>query len=129
VYGFDVNGMWQGLSATFEMHQIYMTPETKEFLYGLNTDYFRAGGWYGELSYHIKPINTVITGRYQEMNANDLVKGITQHMDASCVYMMKGYDSMLKLNFNYNKKEEMLTEVNPVKWKWQLTLGWQYMFN
>jgi hypothetical protein len=45
------------------------------------------------------------------------------------MYLLKHYDSVIRLNFTSLKSEEPLPGLDPKKWNKQITLGWQFMFN
>lgn len=131
-YGFDASFMYQGFSAQFEMHQIKGEPaKANDALYqGLNPSqtkgYFLAGGYIAQVNYHIAPINTIISARYEELDLNDLAKGNSQRFSPAIAYQMKGYDAMIKFQYFNIIKEEI---IDPLKWKEQYRLGIQFNFN
>ncbi|MFP9115375.1 porin [Flavobacterium sp. RHBU_3] len=133
VYGFDVSFMYQGFSAQFEMHQIKGEPaKTNDPLFMGYTPqqthgYFLAGGYIAEVNYHIAPINTIVSARYEELDLNDLAKGNSQRFSPAVAYQIKGFDAMVKFQYFNILKEE--TTYDALKWKEQYRLGIQFNFN
>ena len=133
VLGADISILWRNFSAQFETNTIRGTPQNagSPLLMGLSNSvtkgYFNAGGWYGTLNYFIKPVKTILSVRYDEMNANDLVSGISKHLAAGVSYQVKGYNSMIKLEFNRNLSET--EKINTHKWVNEYRLGWQLVID
>ena len=133
VLGMDISVLWRNFSAQLETNTIKGTPQNANspLLMGLPTSvtkgYFNAGGWYGTLNYFIKPVKTILSVRYDEMNANDLVPGISKHLAAGISYQVKGYNSMIKAEFDRNLSET--ESINTHKWVNEYRIGWQLVID
>ena len=102
---------------------------------GTTGGYFNAGGWYAQANYFSKAIKTIISVRYDEMNANDLVSGVTQHSAAALCYQLKGYNSMIKfqidhsLQFNSTNLKYGGESINTTKSENEFRIGWQLVID
>ena len=129
IYGADFSVEYMGFSAQAEGHLIKGTPQNANdpLLMGLpktlTNGYFKAGGWFTQLNYFSKPIKTIFSVRYDELNANDLVSGITKHLAASVCYQLSGYHSMIRAEFFRNLSQT--ESINISKWDNQWRIGWQ----
>jgi len=129
IYGADFSVEYMGFSAQAEGHLIKGTPQNANdpLLMGLpktlTNGYFKAGGWFTQLNYFSKPIKTIFSVRYDELNANDLVSGITKHLAASVCYQLSGYHSMIRAEFFRNLSQT--ESINTSKWDNQWRIGWQ----
>lgn len=129
VYGADVSFAYKGFSAQFEGHIINGTPQNSNdaLLVGLPKSLtggeFRAGGWFAQANYYSKPIKTIFSVRYDELNANDLVSGLSKHLAASLCYQLSGYHSMIRAEFFRNLSQTESININ--KWDNQWRVGWQ----
>lgn len=129
VYGADFNVHYQGFSAQIEGHTIKGTPQLANdpLLAGLpksaSNGYFKAGGWYAQANYFVRPIKTILSVRYDELNTNDLITGLSKHLAASLCYQIKGYASMLRAEFFRNLSQTEAT--NSSSWGNQWRIGWQ----
>ena len=129
IYGADFSVEYMGFSAQAEGHLIKGIPQNANdpLLMGLpktlTNGYFKAGGWFTQLNYFSKPIKTIFSVRYDELNANDLVSGITKHLAASVCYQLKGYHSMIRAEFFRNLSQT--ESINVSKWDNQWRIGWQ----
>ncbi|MCS6933762.1 MAG: porin [Chitinophagales bacterium] len=128
VYGADISFMWQGLSLQSEIHQMHITPNDTTRLFNYNTTFFRAGGYYAQIGYYCKWIKSNLALRYDEMNQNDLVKGYLRNLTASYCFMLNGTKNMLRFNYTYVIEEENVPGTDPLKWRHQFRLGWQYVY-
>ncbi len=129
VYGADFSVEYMGFSAQFEGHTIKGTPQNANdpLLAGLpktlTKGYFQAGGWFGQLNYYSKKIKTIVSARYDEMNANDLITGVSKNLAVSLCYQLNGYKSMIRAEFYRNLSQ---TEaINTSKWNNEWRVGWQ----
>jgi len=133
ILGMDVSILYRGFSAQFETHTLKGTPQNANdpLLMGLPTsvtnNYFKAGGWYSTLNYFIKPAKTILSVRYDELNASDLVPGISKHLAAGISYQVKGYNSMIKFEFDRNLSET--ESINTHKWDNEYRIGWQLVID
>lgn len=132
LYGFDICAMYKGFSAQFEIHQLKGTPQNSNdpLLYIPATNKyaneFYAGGYFAQVNYFAKPIRTSFSLRYDELNASDLVTGVSKHLSAAVNYQLKGYHSVIKFQVNRNLDQ---TETTLIKSSWQneYQLGWQFV--
>jgi phosphate-selective porin O/P len=141
ILGADVSILYRGFSAQFEMNGLKGTPQNPNdpLLQGLplttTGGYFRAGGWYAQANYFSKPIKTIFTFRYDELNANDLVPGVSDHIAYGISYQVKGYNSMIKLEVDHNLQFNSTTlkyggePINTNKWDNEIRLGWQLVID
>jgi len=141
ILGGDVSILYRGFSAQFEYDGLKGTLNNPNdpILQGLPKSttggYFRAGGWYATANYFCKPIRTIFSYRYDEMNANDLVLGISKHWAAGLSYQIKGFNSMLKAEFDQNLQFNPSTlkyggeDINTNKWHNQYRIGWQLVID
>lgn len=133
VLGMDISVLWRGFSVQFETNTLKGTPQNANslLLYGLpysvTKGYFNAGGWYTTLNYYAKPIKSVFSVRYDEMNASDLVQGISKHLSAAVSYQVKGFNSMIKAEFDRNLSET--ESINTHKWDNEYRIGWQLVID
>lgn len=131
-YGFDISAQYMGFSAQFEMHQFFISPRTQmsALLMGTpeehNKGYVRAGGYYGQINYFSKPIRSIVSLRFEELNLNDLADGQLRRFSAAIAYQVKGFDMMIKAQYFRVLSEEVL--IDPLKWSEQFRIGIQYMF-
>jgi len=129
IYGADFSVEYMGFSAQAEGHLIkgILQNPNDPLLMGLpktlTNGYFKAGGWFTQVNYFSKPIKTIFSVRYDELNANDLVSGITKHLATSVCYQLKGYHSMIRAEFFRNLSQT--ESINVSKWDNQWRIGWQ----
>lgn len=130
-YGFDLAFQYMGLSGLVEVHQMKLTPSDtlSPLLAGLSSNqtggHAYSGGMSAQLSYYIKPAKTIISSRWEQLNINDLIAGESQRLSVALAYQLKGFNSMIKLQYFHILKEEEL--IDPLKWTNQLRIGWQYL--
>ncbi len=130
-FGFDAAAQWNGISAQFEIIRMKMTPQdsTSYLFYGnsrKNTggNVF-AGGYAAQLNYHIRPLNLILSGRYESYNANDLLIGTNERISAAMAYQINGFRSMIKAQYIHVIQSEA---INAPDWVNQYRIGWQYLF-
>lgn len=129
IYGADFSVEYMGFSAQAEGHLIkgILQNPNDPLLMGLpktlTNGYFKASGWFTQVNYFSKPIKTIFSVRYDEVNANDLVSGITKHLATSVCYQLKGYHSMIRAEFFRNLSQT--ESINVSKWDNQWRIGWQ----
>jgi hypothetical protein len=147
ILGADVSILYRCFSLQLETDNLRGTPQNSNdpLLVGLPSSstggYFRAGGWYIQGNYFSKPIKSIFTFRYDGLNADDLVpgiistNGITNHWAAGISYQIKGYNSMLKAEFDQNLQFDPTTlkygnqAINTNKWHSEFRLGWQLVID
>jgi len=131
-YGFDVSAQYMGFSAQFEMHQFIMEPQNPNSFLFQGTDsefhegFVRAGGYYGQLNYFSRELSTILSARYEALNINDLAEGELQRFSIGVAYQLRGFDSMIKLQYFNVLAEEAL--IDPLRWNEQVRIGIQYNF-
>lgn len=132
VYGMDFSFQYQGLSAQFEIHQLRGEPadsnnfQFRGFPESQTEGYFRAGGYYGQLSYFIKPLKTIVSGRFQELNLSDLAEGQQRRFSIALAYQLQGFNSMIKAQYFHVLEDE--PAVDELSWNNQIRIGWQLTF-
>jgi hypothetical protein len=140
ILGGDVSILYRGFSVQFEYDGLKGTLNNPNdpILQGLPRSttggYFRAGGWYATANYFCKPIRTIFSYRYDALNANDLVPGESKHWAAGISYQIKGFNSMLKAEFDQNLQEQSNLkyggeDINTNKWHNQYRIGWQLVID
>jgi hypothetical protein len=143
IMGGDVSVLYRGFSAQFETNASKGTPYANGgisanphlgLLEGKNTNYFRAGGWYVQGNYFSKSIKTMVSFRYDEMNADDLLPGDAGHWAGGISYQLNGYNSMIKFEFDQNLQEQSNLKyggepINTNKWHNEFRLGWQLVID
>ncbi len=129
-YGFDLSMMYKGFSAQFEIHQLRFTPNNGQGLQGLDPSisegYFLAGGYFAQTNYFAKSWKSVFSARFEELDLNDLVPGNSHRLSVAYAYQLRGWNSMLKIQYFGILKEEL--PIDPLRWTEQVRLGWQYAF-
>lgn len=131
-YGLDFSFQYKGISAQFEINQIKATPsDSSDFLfrgYDMNQTkgYVLAGGYHAQLNYYSKTLKSIFSVRYEDFNINDLAVGYNQRLSFALAYQIDGFNNMIKFQYFNVLKEE--TSVDPLKWKEQFRIGWQYTF-
>ncbi len=129
-YGMDISLKYKGLSGQFEIHQIKGEPqyEDDELFQGYTKEqtdnYFKAGGYYGQLSYFSKKLKSIVSIRYDELNLNDLINGDSKRFNAALDYQLDGFNAMFKIQYFKIMEEESLDKL---KWHDQIRIG--MMFN
>lgn len=140
--GFDLAAQYQGFSALVEWHRFTLTPDsnqysnTKPLLQGKPTNFFRYGGFIGQLAYYNKKLKSGLLVRYDEFNPNDLIQNNTDRtLSYAYVFMLNGYKSMIRIQY--------WQRLGPWKDGWfddvrqypglqrvddQIRIGWQYAF-
>ncbi len=131
LYGFDVCAMYKGFSAQFEIHQLKGTPQNANdpLLYiPVTNKYatnFYAGGYYAQVNYFSKKLQSSFSVRYDELNASDLVTGVSKHLALAFTHMLKGYHSMIKAEF-YRNLDQTETTIIKSSWQNEYRIGWQF---
>ncbi len=127
-YGADLSVKYKGFSLQAELHQLFINPNDPSRLMGYPTNYFRAGGYYVQLSYTNKKLKSAFAARFDELNQNDLVRGYQRRFTASYCFMLKPYTQMLKFNYTRILSEEDALIYEPLKWRDMIRVGWVYAF-
>lgn len=131
-YGFDISAQYKGASIQFELHQLKATPQDTSsgllqgYTLAQTEGFFKAGGYLIQGNYFIKPIRSIISGRYEELNLNDLATGVSKRFSLAYCFQVDGFNSMIKVQYFHINEEE--TSIDPLKWDKQIRIGWQYLF-
>lgn len=131
VYGMDASFQYMGFSGQFEIHQLVARPrDPQSALYQNYTaeeadGFIKAGGWIAQAHYFVKPLKLILSGRYETLDLIDLVPGASHRAGAALAYQIKGFDSMIKIQYFSILKEET---IDPIRWTEQFRIGWQYQF-
>lgn len=127
LYGFDFAMQYKGFSVQVEEHQMYGVPRNKSYLHGLNTHYFRAGGFLAQANYYIKKLKTALSVRYDEFNPNDLILGDTQKsISYGLNYFVDGTNSIIRIQYWQRLKQD----ITDAKWTDdQIRIGWTLLLN
>ena len=133
ILGLDLSLMYKGFSAQFEAHQLKGMPYDPNspllmgFPKSITGGYFKAGGWFGQLNYFSKPIKSIFSIRYDELDVNDLLPGNSKHLSGSYSYQLKGFNSMIRVEFYRNLDQN--ESINLHKWENEYRIGWQFMLD
>lgn len=131
VYGLDASFQYMGFSGQFEMHQVKSEPQNDNDPLFQNLTpqqtkgYVLSGGYIAQASYFIKRWKTIVSGRYEEIDLNDLVPGNSQRFSSALAYQINGYNAMIKFQYFNIIKEEI---IDPLKWDEQFRIGMQFLF-
>jgi len=141
-YTADASFMWKGFSAQVEWHVLNIEPTndldpsgtryresrgTFATKIGTNpTKFFRAGGILATLSYSSKPIHSIFSIRYDQLNPNDLImKNTEESLTFAYAYQIRGFNSMIKAQYSYrliDRKNALIQRFDD-----QLRIGWQML--
>lgn len=130
-YGLDGALAWKGFMLTGEIHQVRHTPQSPNdpLLLGLpdslSRGYSRTGGWVIQLSYFIRKIRLALALRYDELNVNDLSKGVLRTFSPAVCWKMSPWGSQIRLQYWHILSED---EYKPEKYTAQIRLGWVQAF-
>lgn len=132
-YGVDFSFQYKGFSAQLELHQLRITPNENNIdrLQGFEgeTDYFLAGAYLAQLNYYAKPLKSVFSVRFDELDQNDLVRGNTRRLSFAYMFMLDSFNSAIKMQFtNILDEEETGQVIDDLNWDSQFRIGWQLMF-
>jgi hypothetical protein len=127
-YGAELSVKYHGLSLQGEIHQLTVYPTDSTRLGGYDTKYFRAGGYYVQLSYYCRPAKMAAALRFDELNQTDLQPGYGRRLTAGLCYFPRGYNTMIRFNYTHILSEENVPGYSPGKWTDQFRLGFQYLF-
>lgn len=145
IIGADASFQYQGFSVQLEWHQLKITP-TNYVDPNLNTgrfredrgtatrkigdkptNYFRAGGIVAQASYFAKPLKTILSVRFDNLNPNDLLTNNTEEtLSFAAAYMINGFNAMLKAQYQHrliDRKNPLLQRIDD-----QIRVGMQFMF-
>ncbi|MCL7989327.1 OprO/OprP family phosphate-selective porin [Sphingobacterium sp. lm-10] len=128
--GIDATFQYQGFSAQFESQLFKATPQHPDDpnLRGLPPEltngYFKFGGLVAQANYFFKPAKTIISGRYEELNLNDLIPGSSQRLSGAIAFQINGFRSMIKAQYFNILREE---SIDPLRWTEQFRIGWQFV--
>ena len=141
ILGADISLEYRHFSLQFEVNRLKGTPNKANDPLLLNLPksstggYFKAGGWYGQANYFLSAAKSILSVRYDELNANDLVQGISKHFAAGISYQVRGYNSMIKATFDHNLQFNATTlkfgaePINTSKWRNEFRIGWQLVID
>jgi hypothetical protein len=126
--GADAVVMFKGFSASFEIQKLKGTPlkDNDPLLRGIPKEqskgFFYFGGWVAQANYFSKPLKTIFSVRYDQMDLNDLEPGRAERFSAALAFQLSGFKSMIKAQyFNVLKEDPM----DPLRYKHQFRIGWQ----
>ncbi len=131
LYGMDAAFQFKGFSVIFEIDQMKAVPTdtTSTLFEGVtpanSKGYFMAGGYYIQVNYFYKPLHSILAARYDEVNLNDLAPGIGKHFSVAYCYQLKGYSSMIRIQYLKNLAEE---SINTHSYAEEFRIGYQLMF-
>jgi hypothetical protein len=131
-YGLDAAMQYMGFSAQFEMHQLKATPQNANdpLLKGLPLNqtegFMKAGGYVVQANYFSKPLRSIFSARFEELNLNDLVPGIQRRLGAAYCFQIDGFNAMIKFQYFHVLEEEI--GVDELNWTKQFRIGVQYLF-
>jgi hypothetical protein len=133
MFGADFAFKYQGFSIIGEIHEAMIIPNKNsgdmKRLYDFKTDRFYAYGSYVSANYHIKPLKSVFSVRYDNFNQNYLSNGIgtIRSIGGGYVYQINGLKSCIKVQYLHTLKPyASLTE--DFKFVSQVRGGWQFTF-
>jgi phosphate-selective porin len=130
-WGFDASAQYKGFSAQFELHQLVAKPNSAQsnlfqgYTLAETGGYVKMGGYVAQVNYYSKKLKTIFSSRYEEYNLNDLAPGINKRINAALAYQIDGFNSMIKLQYFHILEEE---SIDPLRWNYQIRIGWQYLF-
>jgi hypothetical protein len=130
-YGLDMAAAWEGFTLQAEIHRFEarLRDSSDALLQGypsrLTRNWFRAGGAFLQAAYHIKPIKTIFSVRYEQQNLSDLVPGEFSRVGFAVAFAPKGSKSMIKLQVLHNIKDD---PQDPMGYRTGIRVGWQAIF-
>lgn len=92
----------------------------------VNKNKVKAGGLQAQVSYCYRPLQSVLSLRYENYNLNDLVDGHTERLGIGYAYLFQDFDIAFKIHYYKILQEDQKSE--SLKWGDQLRLGVQYSF-
>jgi len=129
IYGGDVAFAYRGITLQAEAHLLKATfqdsanPLLNFTSSANNKGFLKAGGWLATANYYSKPLKSIFSARYEELNANDLYPGMSKKIAYSYCYQVKGFHSMIRAE--YDKIISQTESINLSSWKDQFRIGWQ----
>jgi len=132
IYGGDATVKYRGLSATFETDILNMKPSSaNDPLFNATPESFNkgvvnAGGYVVTLNYDWEKIRSVLSARYENFNANDLIAGNQGWLGFAYSYKINGFNSCAKIEYLIPTTEDVNS--NPLKYTSQLRVGYQIVF-
>ena len=117
-YTADFSFQWKGFSTQVEWHLLNIRPTDEIDPAGLRfresrgtlsskiganpTSFFKAGGLITTVSYASKPLKSIFSIRYDQLNPNDLIqKNTEESLTFAYAYQIKGFNSMIKAQYSY----------------------------
>ena len=131
-FGGDFIIKYKGISATFEAHIIDLKPTSNtDGLYAgtpvsFNGSHVKAGGFATGVNYNWEQIHSVVSVNYEDINANDLLKGDAHWLYFGYAYKVSGFGSVFKVQYYVPVQEDAASD--PLKYTGQLRLGYQLVF-
>ncbi|MES2389490.1 MAG: hypothetical protein V4543_15915 [Bacteroidota bacterium] len=132
VYGLDASAQYMGFSAQAEFHVINLQPaDPSDILFNNTTAAFNggkvlSGGLLTRVNYNSLLLRSTLSCQFENLNLNNLVPGTEQLLSVAYAYNVKGFDSVLKVQYYHPLKEDQNSD--PLKWTDQIRLGYQYQF-
>ena len=130
-YGIDAAFKFHGVMMLFESHWITAKPSAEShYLFqtlpdSLTDGFVRSSAMLAEVSYHLKQIGLTIAGRYDLLNANDLVTDRYEAISASINYRVPKIPCELRAQYFHPLSEEA---DQPLTWTDQIRIGFIYQF-
>lgn len=132
VYGADFTAKYKGISVLFETEMININPaDSTDPLYEATPTTFNgkvvhAGGIVTGINYDWKKIHSVFSVNYENINANDLIKGHQEWLYLGYAYKVNGFNSVFKIEYYKPMTEDGAS--NPLKYTDQVRIGYQIIF-
>ncbi len=132
IYGGDISFSYRGFSAQFETDIIVIHPadSADPLYYGtsreVNKGVVKAGGFFVQANYFLKPAKSVFSTRFDYQNPNNLAYGYEKWINFAYAYQINGWRSTLKIQY-YRPLHQDATQ-NPLNYTGQIRMGWQYEF-
>jgi hypothetical protein len=132
VYGADFTARYKGISVLFETDMININPaDSTDPLYEATPGTFNgkvvhAGGFVTGANYDWKKIHSVFSVNYENINANDLIKGRQEWLYIGYAYTVNSFNSVFKIEYYKPMTEDGAS--NPLKYTDQIRIGYQIIF-
>ncbi|MFM2224910.1 MAG: hypothetical protein RJA07_1112 [Bacteroidota bacterium] len=130
-YGADFCFQYKHFSMQFEADRFRYQPwDLTTIPVNLNgnvvTKHYLAGGWYGQLNYYLPKIKSSFSVRYDNINANDVVKGdMGNTVSYSYQYYFNQYKYMFRVQYWQRLQD---TDIKLPIENDQLRIGFQFLF-
>jgi hypothetical protein len=128
----DGSFQWHGASVQVEWHlgEAVLANPGNVLLQGLPDSVthskVRFGAFVAQANYHIRPIRTSISFRYENYNLNDLALGNNERLSAALQFNVPRVPLLLRCQYWHVLNEELT--VDPLSWTDQVRAGAIYLF-